>query len=57
MNTRPIFCAFMNILHDLIFTKQLIKYFSFEKLKSIIEENGFVIQEVNSRIIFWYSHK
>ena len=27
MNTRPIFCAFMNILHDLIFAKQLIKYF------------------------------
>ena len=57
MNTRPIFCAFMNILHDLIFAKQLIKYFSFEKLKNIIEENGFIIKEVNSKIIFWYSHK
>ena len=57
MDTRPIFCACMNILHDLIFSKQLIKYFSFEKLKNIIEENGFVIQEVNSKIIFWYSHK
>ena len=57
MNTRPFFCAFMNILHDLIFAKQLIKYFSFEKLKNIIEENGLIIQEVDSKIIFWYSHK
>ncbi len=47
----------MNILHDLIFAKQLIKYFSFEKLKNIIEENGLIIQEVDSKIIFWYSHK
>ena len=39
------------------FAKQLIKYFSFEKLKNIIEENGFIIQEVNSKIILWYSHK
>lgn len=57
MNTKPIFCAFMNILHDLIFAKQLINYYSFEKLKKIILENGFEIKEVNSKVIFWYSHK
>ena len=49
MNTKPIFCAFMNILHDLIFAKQLINYYSFEELK-IILENGFEIKEVNSRL-------
>ena len=57
MNTKPIFCAFMNILHDLIFAKQLINYYSFEKLKKIILENGFEIKEVNSEVIYWYSHK
>ena len=47
----------MNIIHDLVFANQLIRYFPFDELVKIIEKNGFQILETNSKILLWYSHE
>mgnify|MGYP006111077229 FL=1 len=57
MSTKPWYCALMNIIHDLVFANQLIRYFPFDALIKIIENNGFEIQETNSKILLWYSHE
>ena len=57
MSTKPWYCAIMNTIHDLIFANQLIHYFPFNELIQIIKKNGFEIQEINSKILLWYSHE
>ena len=57
MSTKPWICAKINIIHDLIFANQIINYFSFEDLIEIIRKNNFEIKEINSKILFWYSHE
>jgi len=57
MSTKPWYCALMNIIHDLVFANQLIRYFPFDELVKIIEKNGFQILETNSKILLWYSHE
>ena len=57
MSTKPWYFAIMNTIHDLIFANQLIHYFPFNELIQIIKKNGFEIQEINSKILLWYSHE
>ena len=57
MSTKPWICAQINIIHDLIFANQIINYFSFDDLIEIIKKNNFEIKEINSKILFWYSHE
>ena len=57
MSMKPWYCALMNIIHDLVFANQLIRYFPFDELVKIIEKNGFQILETNSKILLWYSHE
>ena len=57
MSTKPWYFALMNIIHDLVFANQLIRYFPFDELVKIIEKNGFQILETNSKILLWYSHE
>ncbi len=57
MSKKPWYFAMMNIIHDLIFAKQLIHYLPFHELVLNIKLNGFEIKEINSKILFWYSHE
>ena len=57
MSTKPWYFALINIIHDLVFAKQLIHYFPFRELVLNIESNGFEIKETKSKILFWYSHE
>jgi len=56
MSSSPKFYAWMNILHDLLMSGELIKHQEFEGLKSILIHREFTLSEVTKKKIYWYSH-
>jgi 2-polyprenyl-3-methyl-5-hydroxy-6-metoxy-1,4-benzoquinol methylase len=57
MARKPKLCAFFNLLHDLIFARQLIHTVPLDLIIKWAEESGFIIVEIGKKRLGMYAHE